>query len=436
MIKVIKQNKHIYLTVVLILALIAVSIVSSNLFAILALAVAAVAVIFFRPSEVIVVLFALMPFANIFKFSPESMSLFTVIELFALLVFIFKCPKMKATAFVSVFALLAYIFLLSINNLQILTIIKVIAGFMLIYFATIYIKKDDVRNIAYLLTISIALMLLLCQLPGYFKYVENYLSDLNYYIDSSGQASEMLRNSGFLGDPNYCAVLIIVSLSLLCVLYYYKHIGAEFWVFSAILIPLGFLTYSKSYFLCIVMLVVLLILFVLFPKHKGWAIISLICVGVVLSLALSGKIEVFNMILLRFSGNFDFTTGRGILNQQYLSYIFENTKVLLLGEGICVDRYVGAHNNVHNIYIELFFKMGIIGSIIYLVTLAFVFNKMGTVKTQKRKFVEYMPALFVAVMFGFLGGVLNYATPFYMIIAYVALNYSSIPMCKEVEIRS
>ena len=436
MITIIKQNKHIYLSVILILALISVSIVSSSLFTIIALALAVVGITFFRPSEAIVVLFALMPFANIFKLSPESMSLFTVLELFALLVFVFKCPKMKVTAFVSVSVLLVYIFLLSMNNLQILTIIKVIVGFMLIYFATIYIKKDDVRNIAYLLTISIAAMLLLCQHPGYFKYVEKYLSDLNYYVDSSGQVTEMLRNSGFLGDPNYCAVLIIVALSLLCVLYYYKHIGVEFWIFSAILIPLGFLTYSKSYFLCIAMLVVLLIVFVLFPKHKGWAIISIISLGVVLSLSFSGKIEVLNMILLRFGENSDFTTGRGTLNQQYLSYIFENTKVLLLGEGICVDRYVGAHNNVHNIYIELFFKMGIIGSIIYLIILVSVFNKMSAVKSQKRKFVEYMPALFIAVMFGFLAGVLNYATPFYLIIAYVAFNYNSIPMREEVDMRS
>ena len=246
MITVIKQNKHIYLTVILTLALISVSIVSSSLFAVIALALAAVGIIFFSPSEAIVVLFALMPFANIFKFSPESMSLFTLLELFALLVLIFKCPKMKVAVFVSVFVLLIYIILLSLGNLQILTIIKVLVGFMLIYYATICIKKDDIRNIAYLMTISIVAMLLLCQIPSYFKYVEKYLSDLNYYVDSSGQVSDMLRNSGFLGDPNYCAVLIIVALSLLCVLYYYKQIGVEFWVFSAILIPLGFLTYSKS----------------------------------------------------------------------------------------------------------------------------------------------------------------------------------------------
>jgi hypothetical protein len=42
-----------------------------------------------------------------------------------------------------------------------------------------------------------------------------------------------------------------------------------------------------------------------------------------------------------------------------------------------------------------------------------------------------MPAIFVALMFGFLAGVLNYSTPFYLILAYVALQYNSLPSDEE-----
>ena len=77
MIKVIKQNKKVYLTVVIILVLVSASVVLGNLLAIVALALAAFAIFLFNPSDSYIILFALVSFANIFKLSPESTSLFT-----------------------------------------------------------------------------------------------------------------------------------------------------------------------------------------------------------------------------------------------------------------------------------------------------------------------------------------------------------------------
>ena len=56
----------------------------------------------------------------------------------------------------------------------------------------------------------------------------------------------------------------------------------------------------------------------------------------------------------------------------------------------------GAGNNVHNIYIESLYKMGIVGVLMYIVTLFNSINfKNG--KKQKKKFVNYFPIIFLAI---------------------------------------
>ena len=255
---------------------------------------------------------------------------------------------------------------------------------------------------------------------------------MDYYIDSTGHATDTLRVSGFFGDPNYCAVLIVLVLSLLGVLYYYKAIGTEFWLHAALLVPLGFLTYSKSYFLCIVLFVIMLILFVLFPKHKCWALVSLIGIGVAVWLVINGRIEAINMILARFAqGNL--TTGRTALNQVYLQYIYDNTKVLFFGDGISADRFSGVSNNVHCLYIEILYKLGIIGTGLYCGTLVATLSK--TKKQVERHFVNYLPLVFFMLMFGFLAGVVNYALPFYIIIVALTFNYTSLASEKSGEVK-
>jgi len=253
-------------------------------------------------------------------------------------------------------------------------------------------------------------------------YIEPYLFDLNFVLDEFGHASEIMRVGGFFGDPNYCSILIIMSLALLCVLYYYKEINLEFWVFLGFLIPLGFSTYSKSYFLCIAMLILFLILFVIFPKHKGWALISVVTVAVIVSMILNGKIEAINVIFNRFEAG-DLTTGRADLNDFYLNYLWSNPQVLFFGEGINADRAIGAWNNVHNIYIESLFKLGIVGSLLYLSTLL-ISAKIKKTNVSKRKFVNFFPLIFLLILYYALAGITMYELPFYLSIAFLAKDFN------------
>jgi O-antigen ligase len=247
---------------------------------------------------------------------------------------------------------------------------------------------------------------------------------LDYLLDETGHASDTLRMSGFIGDPNYCGMLIVMSIALLCVLYFYKKIKNEFWLFIVFLIPLGFFTYSKSYFLCVSVLVFFLIVTVLIPKHKIWGLISIFAVAIVISMALSGKIEIINTILERFLAD-DITTGRSDLNNYYLHYIWNNPMTLIFGEGMSADRIVSAGNNVHNFYIDAVFKFGLVGCLIFILTLC---SSIGFTidKKEKRKFVNYIPLIFLVVLYFALAGITRYELPFYVAIVFLSINFNSL----------
>lgn len=403
------------------LVFIAIGVVTTPYLSFISLVLFGVSLLFFKSEDTLTLLFGLLPFANIFKLSTTSMSLFTVCEIALVIFFLFR-KNIKLSQLCMLLALVVFFIFTSLDDLSFLTILKVIVGFLLIRYAITTFTKEGLKNSARLLSLSTILMLLLSCNNTYLGYVEEYFNDLDYLV-STGNVTATLRISGFFGDPNYCAVLIVLVLSLLCVLYYYKAINVEFWVHTAFLVPLGFLTYSKSYLLCIALFLGLFILFVLFPKHKVLAFATIAGIIAVLYFVLNGKIEVINIILNRFKDG-NLTTGRMELNIAYLQYIFDNAKVLFFGEGLSADRFIGATNNVHCLYIEVLYKLGIFGTALYVGTLITTVSRQKT-KTE-RHFVNYLPLILFLLLFGFLAGVLNYALPFYIIIVYLTFNYTKL----------
>ena len=424
MFKILKDNLPMYLVWLVMLACISVGVATTNVLSIAALIIFAVFLVLSPTINSCVLLFGIMPFANIFKYQADATSFFTICELLLIAVSVFKTQKIKGKFIISLLLLATYMFATDVPNTNIFGIVRIIIGFYLIYLVTSKATKNDVVNIAYMLSGSTILTLLLSMNANYFKYIEPYLIDLNFVLDSTGHVTETMRMGGFFGDPNYCGVLVLVSIALLCTLYYFKKIKVEFWIFISFLIPLGFFTYSKSYFLCIAALAVFLILFVLLPKHTGWGILSIAAVGVVVSMAVSGKIEVINVILERFL-NEDFSTGRAELNNIYLNYIWNKPTTLFFGEGISTHVMEGSSNNVHNIYIEALFKFGVFGVAIYLVTL---FNSISFTKTKKerKRVANYFPLMFIAVSYFALAGITLCEPPIYLAIAILAINFNSL----------
>ena len=424
MVNTIKKHKNLYFIWALMVLCVSVSVVTSNVFVLAAVLLFGVAAFVLSVNDLIVLMVALLPFANVFKLSADSTSLFTIAEIFTLIIAIWHVKKIKMSLFISLLVFAVYALAFSYQQMNFLVIVKLLIGFLLVYYACKLLNQKDMVNMAYTLSFGTGLTMLLAENPGYFSQLQKYFVEINHYVDASGHAADIVRNGGFIGEPNCSAVAVMLSLCFLCLLYYYKQIGTEFWVLTVFLGIIGFFTYSKSYFLSFAAFCIFLLLFVLFPKHRGWAVVAIIAICVFVALAFSGKIEIFNMIFDRFSDDGDITTGRAELNEQYLRYIFSHPKTLLFGDSIASDRYEGAANNVHNFYIELLYKLGIFGAALYVVTwLLACGNKQSALRTKKRHFVHFMPLVFFLILYFFLAGTTRYELPVYMILIYCALNY-------------
>lgn len=395
------------------------SVVTSMVLSLAAFAALLVAVIFFAPNDALVLLTALLPFANIFKMGPTQTSLFTVAALVLVVVLILKIKKIRTSFFLAVLALAVYVIITSAENINVLLIVKFLFGFLLIYFALKTLRTDDIKSIAYLWAVGAIVMMVLTLNNAYLTYVMPYYEDINTLL-VGGASDEALRASGFFGDPNYCSVFLILTLATLCTLYYHKLVKIEFWFLFVPISVLGFFTYSKSYFLAVCALILFLLIFVLFPKHKGWAILSIVAMAVILFLILDGRIEIINIILERFKSE-DLTTGRFTLNDIYLNYIWEHPAVMFFGEGIEINVISGLRHTVHNLYIESVFKLGVFGVALSLFVLSLSVDR---VTIRGKKVADFLPFIFLIVMYFFLAGLTVYDLSFYIIMAFAIAKAS------------
>ncbi len=422
---IVKKEKNNLFLVIYILSVLSIIIapLAGKVFAFISVLFFILSLVLFPNQYAYILLYSFFPFANIFKLSPETMSFLTVCEMLLLIKIIFDVLLKRKTIRFSValpvgLALTIVHIVLFSTKIDYLNVVKLIARVLLIaYYLRAIIREDDSMQLAKMMgcyfSASMLLMMLLSQSNAYMDTVSAYLRIVQF--DASG---EIVRNGGLLDDPNYCSLAIMASLTFLTVLYYYKLIKFKYWLLAVPLFLLGFTTYSKSYFLTAIAFLAALLLLILFPKHKVLAVILCIILGVVASAVYSGQVEIINRILSRFNTE-NIYTGRDRLNQIYLNYIFESTKVLLFGEGFDATVLSYAQNNVHNLYIEMLFRLGIFGSLLLLITIKFCFPK----KHAKSRLVNYIPALFVLTMYMALAGMDSYGLFYYILLAGVSILY-------------
>lgn len=136
------------------------------------------ALLFLQTEEIFALLFGLLPFANIFKLSTASMSLFTICEIGAVIYLVLK-KRLKASQFMLLIALIAYLIISSPSNLNLFTVVKVAAGFLLIGFVVSVLTQDGLKQTALMLSLGTIAMLLLSTNQRYLSYVEKYFTDMN-----------------------------------------------------------------------------------------------------------------------------------------------------------------------------------------------------------------------------------------------------------------
>ena len=428
------SNKKAYFFAITIVALIVASPYIGAIANYAALVLFVVSACSLQKIDLYIILFAIFPFANIFKASAESMSFLTICEIIMFILvfadFLSKKITVKASFMGAVFLFFAYLLIMGLDDFSFSIFSKMIVRPFILY--SLFNSKADYEKkkavtigLTYMLALSMILMLFLTLNSSFMERIVDYLR----VVQMQNGLRQLTRNGGLFDDPNYCSLAIMMTLSLLAVLYYSKQIGTVHWLLAIPLIVMGFTTYSKSYFLCIIAYAILMVLLVLIPKHRGWDIVAIIALFYIGYAVMSGSVEVVNLILRRFE-NGDITTGRNDIAEAYLEYLNENPMKLFFGNGIAIHQITGM-NNVHNLFIECLYKIGIVGSILYCFIIRCSMYTGGTSK----KLVAYLPTIFMLVMYMALAGLVTFELLYYLIICGVAVKYTGSEKKKKGEIK-
>lgn len=399
-----------------------------SLFSILAFIVCGIVFLFVKTENMILILMFLLPFATIFKISANSTSLYTILELYAVVIYLFKKGKLLEKKFLLSF-IFFFAYLLVIDflhmNFSLINYLRIFVDFFLLYyFSNDFIicenKIDFLKNVIFFFSLG---LLASSVLASFSEYIPNF----SLFVREVGYNSKITnRFSGLNGDPNYYTINIIISLIGLLSLYSRKVINKSFWVMFFSLVFFGLQTYSKSFFLTFFISFILLILMLIANKNKKGLFWVLLFSIVAFFLLREDKIHNISLMMIRFNDAHDvnsLTTGRFNLWINYLKYILENINVLVFGKGIG-SNYLTI-GGVHNWYIEMLYYFGAIGTLLYLKCFAVIFSKVKSI-TEKKTLLRYSPFFILAILYFFLQMIFSNEIVFHIFLVYIIYAFLSL----------
>lgn len=190
-----------------------------------------------------------------------------------------------------------------------------------------------------------------------------YLAAIIGYESEAIWGSGIPRFQGLFRDPNYYMALLVVGLALLCKM---KEAGrlhpALFWIQSAAMVTFGVLTYSKTFFLMLILLVGIYIIWQFWSKKVFYGVFATILVMIAAIYVLASDNSPFAVVLERLTSSkdlSDITTNRSDLFVAYWRAISKNVGTLLFGYGFNAPLLNG--RGAHNVFLELAYYIGIVG---------------------------------------------------------------------------
>lgn len=362
-------------------------------------------------------LFFVLPFANIFKFSPEQFSFFTVL-FFLFVARRFLLKGMRLSVFISCMILGCYLFLLS-GFEQAISIITILVGIIFVSYS--FSSESNLREIILAYSFGLILASIVGLLQDYFPIVKNFVIDIVLRLDGTERIN---RFSGLQGNPNYFTVDIVMALSGIAILLFHERDNLLYGVLFVVLTAIGLLSLSKS-FLISWLALIFFMLILIFKSHKKEAKrLIFVVFGVVVVIYLIAA-EQINAYIIRFMGTMssmsEFTTGRTDIWLNYISVIWNNLKILFFGNGVNGALLNG--RSPHNTYLEMVYSLGIFGSILFIIVLKKCFN----FKIKKHTGVQYLPLAILLIRFLAIGLFTSDYLWFYLIIAMKSLQLNIRP---------
>ena len=302
----------------------------------------------------------LMCFSNLFR-SPSGDSLFSLLLLFGVALLLVKKGARANAALAFAVMLIALLTLRMQGDFS--NYIWIAGSVLVTVLLADVMRESDIKTI--LISYCIAILA-----SSFFALFFRNFSMYNDYVQGDALAiwgEEAIRFKGLFSDANYYAFFLILALSLLVQLYFSRNISLRsFSLMGIATVIFGLMTYGKTFFLVLLLLVACFIVF-LFAKRKVLlGMVVVLAVGIFALLTFSGKMEALSVIIARFkeADNVnDLTTGRFDSWKNYLQYIFADVKHFAVGYGLRAPLINKL--GTHNLYLEIAYYLGIGGLLLF-----------------------------------------------------------------------
>lgn len=229
--------------------------------------------------------------------------------------------------------------------------------------------------------------------------------------------TDVARFSGLSADANFYTVLAVLEI---CLLLYKKNHSKlnDFCLLAACIF--GCMTFSKSFYLCLLVIIVLGIIFSDLKAKKS--ILLFIVFTFVLYIIFRNQINGYlNIIINRFTSANDFnslTTGRSDLWKKYWTAYINNLDTIIYGYGANATLGKAAHNT----YIQMFYEYGLIGFLFDIIVLLYELIRIIKRHPQKNT-LAYVPLMSIIVLLFNLSAYAFYSLWCCVLIAFLYIGY-------------
>lgn len=398
----------------------------SSIFALGALGISAMQIVFGEEDFSWKLIFILFSFANIFKLSPNSTSLFTyLILLLDVMLFIKHRTLSPLWILFAIYTVAVPYLAMEFSCFHLLRWIKLLCSLLMMFYFFQRDTKGDEDELFLYFIVGVILASLTYYLDSGFFRVSRYTFDIGvFYVGMSEDEKNLVRFAGLYSDPNYYSVNVIISMCLTVILLHREKISLPvFALLMAVLLYFIKETISKS---ALLMSAVPLLMF-LYSNHLKkrrmlqTASISVMVVALLFLLATGGG-QMFSTVFGRLSaakGDLNaLTTGRFNVWVYNFEYFGEHPWRFLFGKGI--NSPLINNKGHHNVYIEMLWHIGLIGEGMVFALLMQVFHIVP--RRRKRNPMNYCVLLCAAVMYFFLSVLFYYDPPYHLMIAFIVLN--------------
>lgn len=398
----------------------------SPIFALGALGIAAMQIVFGEEDFSWKLIFILFSFANIFKLAPNSTSLFTyLILLFDVMLFIKHRTLPPIWIFFAIYTVAVPFICMEWSCFNLLRWIKLLCNILMMFYFFERETRDHEDEFFLFFVVGVILASLTYHLDSGFFRVSPYTFDQTvWYIGMSEEENGMLRFAGLYSDPNYYSVNVIISMCLMVILFHRDKIKLPaFALFMAVLFYFVKETHSKS---ALLMSSVPLLLFLYSNRLKQRQMLQLVSIVAfsvtLIYLIATGGGEIFGTVFGRLSaakGDLNaLTTGRFNIWVYTIEYFTEHPWRFLFGKGI--NSPLINNKGMHNVYIQMTWHVGLTGFIMIFEMLKQVLQTVHG--RRERNLMNYSVLFCAAVMYFFLDLLFYFDPPYHLMIAFIVMN--------------